>query len=113
MRYTLPLEEWKEYHFTFTAPENSDDLSVSIGVARNSNVLWLDNFRYYEGLPHGTKEDINKDSIINILDMVLVASRLGEAGDAVEHLDPGENGVVDILDLVLISNKLGETVCWQ
>ena len=49
--------------------------------------------------------DVTGDGVVNILDLVFVASRLGEA-----HTDADVNadGVVNILDLVLISRNLSD-----
>ena len=60
--------------------------------------------------------DINADGVVNILDLVLVASHFGESsekGDACGPNDciPGDvnwDGVVNILDLVLVASVLGE-----
>ena len=46
--------------------------------------------------------DVNGDGIVNILDLVLVASQIGESG--VTHVDINSDGVVNIQDLVLVAN---------
>ena len=53
------------------------------------------------------KADVNADGIVNIQDLVLVASHFGETG-----LSPGDvngDGVVNIQDLVLIASHLGDS----
>ena len=45
------------------------------------------------------------DGVVNILDLVFVASRLGEVDT---DADVNADGVVNILDLVLISQNLGD-----
>lgn len=48
--------------------------------------------------------DVTGDGVVNILDLVFVASRLGEADT---DGDVNADGVVNILDLVLVSRNLG------
>ena len=56
--------------------------------------------------------DVNADGIINIQDLVLVASSLGEMPIEGQTPNPDVNGDgnVNILDLVLVANHLGKTV---
>ncbi len=51
--------------------------------------------------------DVNDDGTTNILDLVLVSSALGSAGDNLAA-DVNGDGVVDILDLVLVAGMLGD-----
>ncbi len=53
--------------------------------------------------------DANGDGVVNILDLVLVASQLGESIDPTGETDTDVNddGVVSILDLVFIANIMG------
>ena len=51
-------------------------------------------------------EDVNMDDVVNILDLVLVASDLGAEGLELAA-DVNEDGVVNILDLVLVAGALG------
>ncbi len=55
--------------------------------------------------------DANGDGVVNILDLVLVASHFGESIDATQVLNPDVNGdgIVNILDLVLVANNIGDT----
>lgn len=57
-------------------------------------------------------EDVNKDSVVNIQDLVLVATAFGQPRDRNAEQDPDVNrdGIVNILDLVRVSNSFGETV---
>ena len=56
--------------------------------------------------------DVNSDGIINILDLVLLASHFGETVAEAQTPNPDVNGdgSVNVLDLVLVANHLGETV---
>ncbi|MCY3742102.1 MAG: Ig-like domain-containing protein [Candidatus Poribacteria bacterium] len=56
--------------------------------------------------------DVNADGMIDILDLVLVASDFGETSTADQPLNSDVNGDdnVNILDLVLVANHLGKTV---
>ena len=49
--------------------------------------------------------DVTGDGVVNILDLVFVAARLG---DTDTEADVNVDGTVDILDLVLISQNLGD-----
>ena len=55
--------------------------------------------------PAGRKEDVNGDSIVNIADLVLVASSLGKTGQ--NAADVNGDGQVNIADLVLVAGALG------
>ena len=50
--------------------------------------------------------DINNDGVVNILDLVLVASQFGTTGPSAADLN-GDN-TVNIQDLVLVANALGD-----
>ena len=56
-------------------------------------------------------EDVNKDSVVNIQDLVLVATAFGQPRDRNAEYDPDVNrdGIVNILDLVRVSNSFGQT----
>ena len=51
------------------------------------------------------KGDINQDGVVNIQDLVLVATRLGQTGPNIA--DANGDGIVNILDLVLVAGELG------
>ena len=51
-------------------------------------------------------QDVNGDDVVNILDLVLVASVLGDEGRDLDA-DVNRDGVVNILDLVLVAGALG------
>ena len=50
--------------------------------------------------------DINQDGMVNILDLVLVASQLGQTGPNIA--DVNADGNVNILDMVLVAGELGD-----
>ena len=56
-------------------------------------------------------EDVNNDGVVNVQDLVLVASSFGQPRDRTAEQDPDVNrdGIVDILDLVRVSNSFGQT----
>ncbi|MCG9132625.1 hypothetical protein J5I95_13185 [Candidatus Poribacteria bacterium] len=57
-------------------------------------------------------EDVNKDGIVNVQDLVLVAGAFGQPVDRTAEQNPDVNrdGTVNVLDLVRVSNSLGQTV---
>jgi len=52
-------------------------------------------------------EDVNGDGVVNILDLVTVASALGHTGQI--GADVNGDGVVNILDLVAVAGAIGNT----
>ena len=50
------------------------------------------------------KEDVNGDGVVNIQDLVLVASNLGQSGS--NPADVNDDGIVNIQDLVLVAGAL-------
>ncbi|MCY3724056.1 MAG: hypothetical protein OXG97_17710 [Candidatus Poribacteria bacterium] len=57
--------------------------------------------------PPPTPWDVNDDGIVNVQDLVLVASEFGQSGEALEG-DINGDGTVNVLDLVLVSSHFGE-----
>lgn len=57
--------------------------------------------------PPPTPWDVNDDGIVNIQDLVLVASEFGQSGEALEG-DVNGDGTINVLDLVLVSSHFGE-----
>ena len=57
--------------------------------------------------PTGLKGDVNGDGVVNIADLVLVASNLGETGR--NTADVNDDGQVNIADLVLVAGALGNS----
>ena len=52
-----------------------------------------------------TVGDINRDGVVDILDLTIVSARLGERGD--NSADINGDGLVDIVDLVLVAGAFG------
>ena len=57
--------------------------------------------------PTQLPEDVNKDGIVNIIDLTLVASNFGKTGDNVA--DVNGDGIVNIIDLTLVAAAFGNT----
>ncbi len=53
--------------------------------------------------------DVNNDGVVDVTDLVLVASNFSETGVGVEG-DVNADGVIDIFDLVLVAKRFGEDV---
>jgi hypothetical protein len=53
------------------------------------------------------KVDVNGDGIVNVQDLVSVASNLGQSGS--NDADVNKDGIVNIVDLVLVAGALGDT----
>ena len=57
--------------------------------------------------PPVLKEDLNKDGVVDIKDLILVAANFGETGENVA--DVNDDGTVNIHDLILVAGAFGET----
>ena len=60
-----------------------------------------------EVAPQFTEYDVNQDGVVNILDLVLIATRFGQSGP--NAADVNGDGAVNIQDLVLVASALGNT----
>ncbi|RKU22739.1 hypothetical protein C6499_19680 [Candidatus Poribacteria bacterium] len=54
----------------------------------------------------GPKEDVNRDGVINILDMILVSKNIGKPVNEAPRADINGDGVINILDLVAVAGNL-------
>ena len=76
----------------------SPDGTILASGSQDGTVLLWD-ISSFEPVP--SAEDINADGVVNIQDLVLVASNLGETGE--NPADVNADGVVNIQDLVLVA----------
>ena len=58
------------------------------------------------GYPQRTLGDVNADGVVNILDLVLIASHIGESN--VANADLNRDGIVDTQDLLLVAYEFGD-----
>ena len=56
-----------------------------------------------------TTGDVNRDGVVSILDMILIARHLGEIAPSNSAVDINGDGVVNILDLIVVANHFGES----
>ena len=82
-----------------------DGITLASGSDDGTTLLW-------EFTPHREvtesdqpTADVNQDGAVNILDLILVASRFGQADD--DSADVNGDGVVNIQDLILVAGALG------
>ena len=87
--------------FGFASTSASRGASVRV-IDMHGNIAWRDFWIEPDSLVQG---DVNQDGIVNIADLVLVASNLGETGQ--NAADVNGDGVVNITDLVLVAGALG------
>ena len=57
--------------------------------------------------PPQLPEDVNKDGVVNIIDLTLVASSFGKSGQ--NSADVNDDGIVNIIDLTLVAAAFGNT----
>ena len=83
-----------------------DGTILASGSWDGTSILW-DMSPYITPItpPESLTGDINGDGVVNILDLVLVASNLGQTGQNAG--DVNGDGVVNILDLVKVAGALG------
>ena len=55
--------------------------------------------------PEQLAEDVNKDGVVNILDLTLIASNFGKSKE--NDADVNADGLVNILDLTLVAAAFG------
>ena len=85
-----------------------DGKTLASGAGDNTVKLWdISSFTTSTTPPEHLAEDVNNDSVVNIQDLVLVASNLGKTGQ--NAADVNGDGVVNIQDLVLVAGALGSS----
>ena len=92
---------------SFAAVTLSPDGSLLATTALLDQKLILWDLRSYRtpAEPQKIVEDVNGDGLVNIQDLVLVASRLGETGQ--NSADVNGDGTVNIQDLVSVAGMIG------
>ena len=53
--------------------------------------------------------DVNRDGVVSILDMILIARHLGETTPSDPAVDINRDGVVNVLDLIVVAQHFGES----
>ena len=53
--------------------------------------------------------DVNRDGVVSILDMILIARQLGETSPSDPAVDVNGDGVVNVLDLIVVAKHFGES----
>ena len=88
------------------------DVVISIAFSPDGNTLAsiaLDGtmllWELHPAAPAQLVEDVNKDGVVNILDLTLVASNFGKSGK--NDADVNADDLVNILDLVLVAAAFG------
>ena len=90
-------------HFVSFSPDGT--LLASVAFIFNTIKLWDVGAHITPPEPEKIAEDVNGDGTVNILDLVLIASNLGETGQ--NAADVNKDKIVDIRDLVKVAGALG------
>ena len=99
----------------FDIPKNTQTLTISVTDGGDGN--GCDHFILAEArLLHTTttttrseqNTDVNKDGFVNLVDLVIVASRYGETitGDPTPNPDVNRDGIVDVNDIILVTDEI-------
>jgi hypothetical protein len=85
--------------YVYSISFSPDGSTLASGSRDGTVLLWK------IGVPKQLKEDINGDGVVNIQDLVVVASQFGQTGE--NKADVNGDGVVNIKDLVLVAAAFG------
>ena len=106
---------WIHFGETMIALEDPIEVGVFVGItqaeAMGGLTVSFDNFLINQPIynqPIYLEEDVNKDGVVNVLDLVLVGRSFGASGEI--PTDVNGDGSVNVLDLVLVGNAIGNTV---
>ena len=98
----------------FDLPQNIQNLTIEVSDGGDGN--GCDHFILAEArLLHSQKmttpenyPDVNRDGVVNLVDLVIVAVRYGEiiTGDPTPNPDVNRDGIVDVNDLILVTNEM-------
>ena len=94
------------YFMTF--PSNSIHIRVFDAQGGSTSKEWVLTAGDIEPVVVENYTDVNSDGVVNLVDLVIVASRYGEriTGDPNPNPDVNRDGIVNVQDLILVANEL-------
>ena len=96
-RFTVNLKQGDNL-LLVKVSERSGGWSMFVGVEADVNAVYK---RPSDPVVSG---DVNRDGVVNILDLVMIASQFGSAGQNLA-VDVNGDGVVNILDLIFVAGR--------
>ena len=97
----LPLQKLKGHAYSVYSVAFSPDGSTIVSASFDGTIL------LWNTTPTPRSEDVNRDGVVDILDLRIVASVFGKQGQFAADINI--DGNVDILDLVLVAAAFGNT----